>query len=826
MLISISQHIGAIAALAAVAVLAGVTPAHAAPLSAAAACQKALALGVRRVTGVALKGAEKCHRKRMRGTIATSVDCNDPDQLTGASLDRLQHAVAKLEASARRTCDAAGAPAALGYDPCPAPCATIPIGTYTDVSACLACLAQDRAHGVAVTLFGTPAPSGGRSDENTCHAALVRATRQYAGKRMRTQWQCKTVEEQGGVPGTDCRDGDYQGEISAAWAQLQSQVSTDSSCPVATLVALDLCPSASDGTHFRDPTAAIDLLHSCAERVVSNATNDLFDRVYAPGSPSPVAPPGTSAIASRWTDSGGQSLDERNPRFRLILDHAATVTLDLSSSTADAYLYLLNADGSVVLAADDNSGGGTNSRIVTALGVGRYLIVAATVGTGANGSFTIGSDNGSLKGCFRAYGDALYAGASTLFCDGGTGEVFSNDTYSSLRIPKGLFVRTYENADRSGRAHTYYGDAPSLQPFLNNAVSSVEWGAFDTEDFFVAMVSDSQITWGYCADNSGSSLCAQEQNFFGAATEQEVAWFYNSNLTGALNTIKDSIGARAFGGVIVNGDLTEFGRQDADLQDYIDLYDLGVDANVYPGLGNHDYANNVDDCFLNVCASGMVNYFIAQVSSLNAVDFDYGLTTTPLIGTPSLRYDHAGSLGYAFDIGDVHFVQLNNYPTYTRTWHTLFPNTDTWYTIQSSIAWLRDDLPVAVLEGKRIVANLHDWGSADVTAFRDVLDDFPVSAVYAGHYHGTFGRYAESGPYTDGKPVPVFLSGSAHYGTILVTRFTNDKLYVWVLRVDQFNGATLQVQRNGLFEDVTDLSTLFDVCSGCTTTYEYVYDFR
>jgi hypothetical protein len=219
-------------------------------------------------------------------------------------------------------------------------------------------------------------------------------------------------------------------------------------------------------------------------------------------------------------------------------------------------------------------------------------------------------------------------------------------------------------------------------------------------------------------------------------------------------------------------------------------------------------------------------YLATQVSSLNPVDFDYSVITTPLPGTPSLRYDYTGSLSYSFDIGDVHFVQLNNYPTYTRTWRTLFPNTDHWYTIESSIAWLRDDLPLAALEGQRIVANLHDWGGANVAAFRDVLDDFPVSAVYAGHYHSIFGRYTESGPYTDGKRVPVFLSGSAHYGTMIVTRFTNAKLYVWVLRVNQLNGGALQVARNGVFEDVTDLSTLFDVCPGCTTTYQHVYDFR
>jgi hypothetical protein len=267
------------AALSALAMVAGVQPAHAAGLSADAACRKALAVGVRRVTGAALKGVERCHRNRMRGEVAATVDCNDPGQLTGAALERLQRAIAKLGALANRGCNAAGMPAALGYDPCPTPCGAVAIGTYADVSACLACLAQDRARDLATPLFGTPAPPGKRTSETTCHAALVRAARRYADQRMQTQQQCKTAEEQGGVIGTDCRDGDYEGRISAAWARLQSQVSTDTSCPVASLVALDLCPSATDGTHFRDPTPAIDMLHSCVDGVVNSGTNDLFDRV-------------------------------------------------------------------------------------------------------------------------------------------------------------------------------------------------------------------------------------------------------------------------------------------------------------------------------------------------------------------------------------------------------------------------------------------------------------------------------------------------------------------------------------------------------------------
>lgn len=805
--------------------IAALQPERTAALSAGASCQKALALGVRRIASVALKGIEKCHLKRMQGQIPATVNCNDPSALTDGALTRLQRAAAKLGTLANRRCDAAGAPAALGYTSCPAPCDTIAVTSYADVGTCLACVAQDRVQRLATTVFGAPEPPVARNDATKCHDALRRATRKYASTRMRTQQQCKTAEDNGEPVGTSCRDGDYQGAISAAWSQLQAHVATDASCPIASLVALDLCPSALDGTHVRDATAAIDLLYTCTHSAVSIDTDDLYDRVYAPGAPSPIVAAGRTSIRSRWTGSAGQSLADSNPHFRLIVEDSGPVTLDLTSSTADAFLYLLNADGTTVLSEDDNAGGGSNSRIVTTLPVGRYLLVAATTTAAANGAFTIATDRGTLKGCFVAYTGASYAGAATRFCDGGTGESFTNDTYSSLRIPEGVFVRTYENVEGSGRARTYFNDVPSLQPFLDNLVSSVEWGAFTTDDFFVTMVSDPQITWSYCSDGGGS-LCTQEQMFFGAATERDVALFYNNNLIGALNTIKDSIGPRAFGGVIVNGDLTEFGRQDTDLEDYIALYDAGIGANVYPGLGNHDYANNVDDCFANICASAMVNYFATQVSSLNAIDFDHTQISTPLSGTPSLRVDHVGSYAYSFEIGDVHFVQLNNYPTYTRVWEIPLPKTDTWYTIQSSVAWLRDDLPTAAMDGKRIVANLHDWGGADVAAFRDVLDDFPVSAVYAGHYHGTYGRYVESGPYTDGAPVPVFLSGSAHYGTMIVTRFTSDKLYVWVLRVDQFNGATLQVRRNGVFEDVTDLSTLFDVCPSCSTTYEYAYDYR
>lgn len=57
----------------------------------------------------------------------------------------------------------------------------------------------------------------------------------------------------------------------------------------------------------------------------------------------------------------------------------------------------------------------------------------------------------------------------------------------------------------------------------------------------------------------------------------------------------------------MNGDLTDYGHPD-EYQAYAEQFGRPFTAGIrlYPGLGNHDYANNVDDCFLNHCADRML----------------------------------------------------------------------------------------------------------------------------------------------------------------------------------------------------------------------------
>jgi cytolysin (calcineurin-like family phosphatase) len=428
--------------------------------------------------------------------------------------------------------------------------------------------------------------------------------------------------------------------------------------------------------------------------------------------------------------------------------------------------------------------------------------------------------------CFVAYQDANYGGAATEFCAGGT--PMANDSYSSFRIPRGMRVRVFEHSDQSGIARTYFGDVPFVGHLYNDRISSLSWGGFASDGFTMLVASDPQFSWNHCSDSSSSSECARERSVFAGKGDEELGRMYNGNLVRALNDVGDHIGAGALAGVIVNGDLTEFGDQGPDLGDYISMYEHGLDMNVYLGLGNHDYANNVDDCANNGCASQMIWYAARQVPTLNPRAFDYAESGV-YYQFPTNRKRHEGSLGYSWEIGDVHFVQLHNYPSYTRSWSgwNFSAARRDHFEIRGAMAWLRSDLERARSAGKDIVLNLHDWGAVrDDAELHAILDEFPVSAVFAGHWHGTWGEWEQRGPFADGRRVPVLLSGSAHHGTFLVTRYLGGRLYVWTFMVDHFDGAKLKVRSGGVFREVGDLGNVLRVCQGCARFYDYAYDLR
>ena len=65
-----------------------------------------------------------------------------------------------------------------------------------------------------------------------------------------------------------------------------------------------------------------------------------------------------------------------------------SVTIDMTSSEVDAWLYLLEEDGSVV-DVDDDGGSGLNARITQTLARGCYTIEATTFSPGDVGAYTL-----------------------------------------------------------------------------------------------------------------------------------------------------------------------------------------------------------------------------------------------------------------------------------------------------------------------------------------------------------------------------------------------------------------------------------------------------
>ncbi|RMS91806.1 metallophosphoesterase [Pseudomonas coronafaciens] len=223
--------------------------------------------------------------------------------------------------------------------------------------------------------------------------------------------------------------------------------------------------------------------------------------------------------------------------------------------------------------------------------------------------------------------------------------------------------------------------------------------------------------------------------------------------------------------VIINGDMTAYGHgwQRSFLYGALDSI---LSTNWYFGLGNHDYKNNVGGCLNNGCARDSMNDLIGRMGGNN---MDY--STNHGGGFPETKR-YSGSFGYYKDFGKVRYIQLNLDPSYTQWFYsngaTVFKSKYE-FNIQSPVqnTWLERVLINARDQKKFIIIGMHDPGewtyssdarsAAILTRFRQLLKIYDVSAIFAGHFHSSAGKYQSV--YGD---VPVFLSGSATDETFLI----------------------------------------------------------
>jgi cytolysin (calcineurin-like family phosphatase) len=196
----------------------------------------------------------------------------------------------------------------------------------------------------------------------------------------------------------------------------------------------------------------------------------------------------------------------------------------------------------------------------------------------------------------------------------------------------------------------------------------------------------------------------------------------------------------------------------------------------------------------------MYEYFVNHVDNvLAAKNFDYN-EGSAYYDFPSYHKDRMGSLSYSFDIGPIHFVQLNNHPTYTTSWE--YWNfwdalNDKFFVEDPALAWLEADLKAASEAGQHIFLNYHDpdgWGDGKADGstdsyFESLLGQYKVTAIFAGHKHDELGEFMDYDNVHSGTvDVPVILSGGVEAKSALMVRFNNNKDEVVVKTIDTTGG--------------------------------------
>ncbi|MDW3193926.1 MAG: metallophosphoesterase [Cytophagales bacterium] len=283
---------------------------------------------------------------------------------------------------------------------------------------------------------------------------------------------------------------------------------------------------------------------------------------------------------------------------------------------------------------------------------------------------------------------------------------------------------------------------------------------------------------------------------------------------GTINWLQRATRGRVKG-LILNGDLTNSGSEEQ-MKVYETLYkDLKVP--LYPGLGNHDFNKNDKNAIRSIqyLSKKVIKHRIPPYSP------DYhnlikkvvtGKANTIEFNNPAYSFDALikdnnppgdkenpypaikrldGSLAYSWEVGDIHFVQLNNHPLYI---HKARNSYDWDANILPSLVWLYGDLQQARNRGKQIIVNFHQMGddkchfplpltgelqngaklSRDQRelmnkVFADIMNRFKVLAIFVGHQHESFGITGQNIQYKGENilDVPVFKCGAVFYHNLM-----------------------------------------------------------
>lgn len=333
----------------------------------------------------------------------------------------------------------------------------------------------------------------------------------------------------------------------------------------------------------------------------------------------------------------------------------------------------------------------------------------------------------------------------------------------------------------SGRAYA--------QPFTKAVVG-------DTQPFTMAVVGDTQFDWGCGSENTISSdYCKDEANRKKSKSEQGTET--NNYVIDRVTEVSKH--SSNFQGLVINGDLTYFGNMDKKLDKFKKAY-MNKEFSTWPGLGNHDYQNNINDCGRkdlpnwNYCGADMMQFLAGLLKDKKNADKFTSYDVTRYEKNPwqaQGQRNVSGSLAYSWDIGDFHFVQLNNYPTYTKNFQRGYKSgISSWQMRATSPdTWIASDFQKAVNDNKKIILNWHDFydiygtqdtTNTDYTTLITWLKPYVknIKAIFVGHNHDRIGMDGSlTFPATADRPeisVPVISSGSPIWNRFIKADFESN----------------------------------------------------
>lgn len=241
--------------------------------------------------------------------------------------------------------------------------------------------------------------------------------------------------------------------------------------------------------------------------------------------------------------------------------------------------------------------------------------------------------------------------------------------------------------------------------------------------------------------------------------------------------------------IMINGDITAFGHGSERKFMYSAINGLG--SHVYLGLGNHDYANNVNDCAQNGCAIDSISDFLSYMEGhYPNLNVDYTKSQSGLNKTWS------GSFSYSRSVGALQIIQLNLHPLYAISFKGDTGNTKR-FEIKNSLAWLESELKKAIATRKIVIINIHSpannsskgeppenskWTSPQLG---EMLRFYKPAMIFCGHTH-TLGRISNA---TDSfSDIPGYNSGATARKNGLTVEYSvvDQKIRVTEIRDNNF----------------------------------------